>query len=108
MLLTLHPKIKKSDLLRSGTIKNYKNEIKKLTGLVQKLEGINPFKEGKFAKLISTIHHQEFFKRNFSLKSIDEDLNSLTDEEKLFLLDRVIDRFLEVDLEKQKQFISNT
>lgn len=67
--------------------------------------GKNPFKDGAFANLISTIHHQEFFKKDFELGSIDSQLEDLSDKQKILLLDRIIERFDEVDLDKQKQFL---
>ncbi|CAI2365529.1 unnamed protein product [Moneuplotes crassus] len=105
MAMTLKPDMNKSDLMRANSIRKYKKEIKRLSKIVEELEGKNPFKDGEFANLISSIHHQEFFKTDFKLGSIDSELENLTNKQKIHLLDRVIERFDEVDLEKQKQFI---
>ena len=69
--------------------------------------GNNPFKKGKIANVINKTYHQQFFNPSLKLNTIDNNLENLKVEDKLYLLERVIDRFLEVDLEKQKKVISN-
>lgn len=66
------------------------------------------FKEGPFANVIERAQHQVFFKKDFKIASIDPRFENLNQEQKLMLIDRVIDRFMEVDLDKQKQIISPT
>ncbi|CAI2363326.1 unnamed protein product [Moneuplotes crassus] len=105
MAFTLKPNIKKSELFRANSMRKFKREITRLSGMIEVLEGKNPFKDGAFGRIVSKIHHQEFFKTNFKLESINSQFKDLSDKQKLLLLDWVIERFYEVDLEKQKQFI---
>ena len=42
MMLALHPNLKKADLMRSESMINDKNEIKKLTNLVKLIQGKYP------------------------------------------------------------------
>ena len=69
--------------------------------------GKNPFKDGPLASIISQTRHQEFFQKDFKINSLDRRLDNLNEKEKLDLLDRVIERFMEVDLEKQNHILGN-
>ena len=69
--------------------------------------GKQMFKKGPLANVINKTHLQEFFNKDFKLGSLDRKLADLNQREKLMLLDWIVDRFMEVDLEKQKVLVSD-
>jgi hypothetical protein len=70
MMMTLHPNMTKQDLLRSESMDKLKEQVKQLSQSAMMSNNVNQFKVGPLAECISSVYHQDFFRKDFKIRNI--------------------------------------